>query len=116
MIGGYTRGQGGRSEFGALIVGYNVEGKLRYASKVGTGFSNAHIRQLIEAGDLIRQAQSPFAHLPESDGTSWSYGLTATERKTAVWLKPVLVCRVRFTEWTRDGHLRHPAFDGFRDE
>lgn len=38
------------------------------------------------------------------------YGLTATERKTAVWLKPGLVCRVRFTERTRDGHLRHPAF------
>jgi ATP dependent DNA ligase-like protein len=45
-------------------------------------------------------------------GNSWSYGLTTGEHKTAVWLKPVLVCQVRFTEWTMDGHLRHPAFQG----
>jgi bifunctional non-homologous end joining protein LigD len=60
----------------------------------------------------IQQPQCPFEAIPASAGTSWSYGLT--ERKTAVWLKPILVCEVRFTEWTREGHLRHPFFEGFR--
>jgi bifunctional non-homologous end joining protein LigD len=115
VIGGYTRGSSGQA-FGALIVGYYESGKLRYASKVGTGFSAALVRQIIEAGDLIRQDASPFAHIPRSDGSSWSYGLTATERRSAVWLEPMLVCRVRFTEWTRDGHLRHPVLEGLRSD
>jgi bifunctional non-homologous end joining protein LigD len=116
VIGGYTRGRGGRSEFGALIVGYYEQGQLRYASKVGTGFSNRQIREFVAGTEPLRQGQSPFDSIPESDGTSGSYGLTATERKTAVWLKPVLVCRVRFTEWTLEGHLRHPAFEGMRPD
>ncbi len=97
---------------GPLTLGYYEQGKLRYASKAGTGFSNALIRQLIEAGELLRQPQSPFVHLLHSDGSSWAVGLTAAERRTAVWLKPVLACCVRFTEWTRDGHMRHPCFEG----
>jgi len=114
VIGGYTRGSGGRTQLGALIVGYYEGGRLRYASKVGTGFSRALIRQIVEAGELIRQDDSPFAHIPDSDGGSWSCGLTATERKTAAWLQPVLVCRDRLTEWTQDCHLRHPTFTGMR--
>jgi bifunctional non-homologous end joining protein LigD len=116
VIGGYTRDQGSRSSFGALIVGYYDQGKLRYASKVGTGFSHLQIRQIIEKSKPFQQPNCPFDHITESGGTSWSYGLTATERKTAVWLKPVLLCRVRFTEWTSDGHLRHPSFEGLRDD
>lgn len=114
VIGGYTRGSGGRTAFGALIVGYHEAGKLRYAAKVGTGFSVAQIRQIIEATKALVQAAPPFEHVPIGKGTSWSYGLTAAEVKTSIWLKPVLVCRVRFTEWTRDGHLRHPTFEGIR--
>lgn len=110
VIGGYTRGKGDRAPFGALIVGYYDQGKLCYASKVGTGFTNRQIEQFVRETEQIRQSQSPFGRIPESRGTSWSYGLTAAERQAAVWLKPVLVCRVRFTEWTRDGHLRHPIF------
>jgi bifunctional non-homologous end joining protein LigD len=116
VIGGYTRGKGNRSDFGALIVGYYQGAKLVYASKVGTGFSNAVIRQFIEQTKPLRQPQSPFDAMPESRRSRWGYGLTADERKTAAWLKPVLVCQVRFTEWTNDGHLRHPAFLGFRDD
>jgi bifunctional non-homologous end joining protein LigD len=116
VIGGYTLGHGGRTGFGALIVGYYRDDKLFYASKVGSGFSNLQIRQLVERAASLRQALSPFERIPESDGSSWAYGLTAAERRTAVWLKPTLVCRVRFTEWTRDGHLRHPIFEGMRDD
>ena len=116
VIGGYTRGQGGRADFGALIVGYYEGGKLRYASKVGTGFSNVQIREIQEAAEPLRQLHSPFDSIPESGGTAWSYGLTAAERKATVWVRPELVCRVRFTEWTAGGHLRHPAFEGLRDD
>jgi bifunctional non-homologous end joining protein LigD len=113
VVGGYTRG-GGYSRFGALIVGYFDQGKLRYASKVGTAFTDRETREFLEGVAAIQQPECPFAAIPASAGTSWSYGLTATERKTAVWLKPILVCEVRFTEWTRDGHLRHPIFEGWR--
>ena len=116
VIGGYTRGQGSRSAFGALIVGYYDQGKLRYASKVGTGFSNLQIRQITEKCKPLQRADCPLDQIPDSRGTRWGYGLTAAERKTAVWLNPVLVCRVRFTEWTGDGHLRHPAFEGLRED
>jgi bifunctional non-homologous end joining protein LigD len=77
---------------------------------VGTGFSNRQIREFLDRAKPLVQSRSPFEFVPESSGSSWSYGLTAAERKTAVWLKPLLVCQVRFTEWTMDGHLRHPAF------
>jgi bifunctional non-homologous end joining protein LigD len=116
VIGGYTRGRGGRADFGALIVGCFDQGKLRYASKVGTGFSDRQIRKIVQLGESVRQAECPFVHIPQSQGSSWSHGLTAAERRTAVWLRPVLVCRVRFTEWTRDGHLRHAIFIGLRED
>jgi bifunctional non-homologous end joining protein LigD len=68
VIGGYTRGRGGRSEFGALIVGYYEQGQLRYASKVGTGFSNRQIREFVAGTEPLRQAQCPFVHLPRKRG------------------------------------------------
>ena len=116
VIGGYTRGQGNRSAFGALIVGYYESGRLRYASKVGTGFSNVQIREFLRLSQPLIQSRPPFEHIPLGQGTSWSYGLTAAELRSSVWLKPVLVCRVRFTEWTMGGHLRHPCFEGLRHQ
>jgi bifunctional non-homologous end joining protein LigD len=114
VVGGYTRGSGNRSEFGALVVGqYDDQSRLRYASKVGTGFTDRQIREFLAAVAQIRQSECPFESIPEGGGSSWSYGLTAEERRTAVWLKPLLVCRVRFTEWTDDGHLRAPSFEGW---
>lgn len=98
------------------MVRYYDQNRLRYASKVGTGFSDRQTREIIRRGDSLRQAECPFVQIPESRGSSWSHGLTAAERKMAVWLRPVLVCRVRFTEWTRDGHLRHPIFIGLRED
>jgi bifunctional non-homologous end joining protein LigD len=70
VIGGYTRGRGDRSEFGALIVGYYEQGQLRYASKVGTGFSSRQIREFVAGTEPLRQAQSPFDSIPESEGSS----------------------------------------------
>lgn len=115
VIGGYTRGRGG-APFGALIVGFYDGGRLRYAAKVGSGFNHALVRDLVVGTGPIRQAHSPFDFIPQSDSSSWSYGLTALERKMAVWLQPVLVCRVRFMEWTNNGHVRHPCFEGIRTD
>jgi bifunctional non-homologous end joining protein LigD len=113
VVGGYTLG-GGYSRFGALIVGYFDQGKLRYASKVGAAFTERETREFLDGVATIQQPDCPFEAIPASAGTSWSYGLTTAESRTAVWLKPILVCEVRFTEWTREGRLRHPIFEGFR--
>jgi len=103
VIGGYTEPQGSRTELGALLVGYNEDGELRYAGKVGTGFDRATLARL---GGLLRKLEidaPPFATIhPVPRGSHW--------------VKPELVAQVAFTEWTRDGRLRHPRFLGLRDD
>ncbi|MCE0723198.1 MULTISPECIES: DNA ligase D [Legionella] len=102
VIGGYTPPKGGRAHFGSLFLGiYNKEGKLDYAGNVGTGFSS---KSLNEINQLLLQNKgqtNPFTSKPP--GFSQAH-----------WLEPVLVCEVEFTEWTEDGHLRHPSFKGMR--
>jgi bifunctional non-homologous end joining protein LigD len=103
VIGGFTAPKGSRTEFGALLVGYYEDGRLRYAGKVGTGFDR---RTLAELGARLReleQDQSPFEPFkPVPPGTRW--------------VKPELVAQVGFAEWTRDGRLRHPRYIGLRDD
>jgi bifunctional non-homologous end joining protein LigD len=110
VIGGYTKPEGSRVGFGALHVGYYTAsgktggGKLVYAGRVGTGFSNAALRELTRKLQQLRQPASPF-----SDFTS-----TNADARDATWVRPKLVGEVRFTEWTNDGRLRHPSFEGLR--
>jgi bifunctional non-homologous end joining protein LigD len=111
VIGGFTRGHQSRSGFGALVVGYFEHGKLRYAGKVGSGFSQLQIRELVELAHPLAIPSCPFAFIPESDGDSWSVGLTSYEMRTATWLRPQLLCQIRFTALTSSGHLRHPRFE-----
>ena len=103
VIGGFTAPKGSRTEFGALLVGYNEDGALRYAGKVGTGFDRETLRSL---GAKLRERErdeSPFAPFkPVPPGTRW--------------VRPELVAQVGFAEWTRDGRLRHPRFIGLRDD
>ena len=103
VIGGFTEGQGRRSGFGALLLGVYEEGKLRYAGKVGTGFNEAMLADLRRRLDKLRVDDAPFANPPRG-----------AEGRRAKWVEPVLVAEVSFTEWTRDGTLRHPAFEGLR--
>jgi len=103
VVGGWTDPEGERKGLGALLVGYHEDGALRYAGKVGTGYTDRVLERLISRlGDLERDA-SPFAgdDLPE-DGVHWT--------------EPELVCEVGFTEWTEDGKLRHPRFLGLRKD
>jgi DNA ligase D-like protein (predicted ligase) len=103
VIGGFTAPKGSRTEFGALLVGYNESGALRYAGKVGTGFDQATLRELGARMRELEQDKSPFEPFkPIPPSTRW--------------LRPELVAQVAFSEWTRDGRLRHPRYLGLRDD
>lgn len=111
VIGGFTQPKGSRSHFGAIMVGYYEQEKLLFAGKVGTGFQEKILRSLYQQFKKLMQPECPFTNLPEP-----GQGMTAGQMKTCTWLKPELVCQVRFAEWTRDGHLRQPAFQGLRED
>ncbi|KAA9149335.1 ATP-dependent DNA ligase [Amycolatopsis acidicola] len=102
VVGGYTAPGGSRSGFGALLVGYYEQGKLRYAGKVGTGYTEAVLRELSGTLGELGRGRSPFADRVAERGPSW--------------VEPRLVVQVRFSEWTTDGRLRHPRFVGLRDD
>jgi bifunctional non-homologous end joining protein LigD len=116
IIGGYTPPGGTRSHFGAVLVGYYERGKLMFASKVGTGFNQKLLKSLYEKFQKLRQPKCPFANLPEPKNSRWGRALTVAEMRRCTWVKPELVCEVRFAEWTRDCHLRQPAFLGLRED
>jgi bifunctional non-homologous end joining protein LigD len=117
VIGGYTPPRRTRSHFGAVLVGYYERGKLLFASKVGTGFNQKLLKSLFDRFQKLRQPDCPFANLPEKKSSSrFGRPVTAAEMRRCAWIKPVLVCQVRFAEWTRDGHLRQPAFMGIRED
>jgi bifunctional non-homologous end joining protein LigD len=106
VIGGWMPGRGKRKEgIGALLVGVNDEqGALRYAGRVGTGFSGEELEHL--AGLLLglELGSSPFAE-----------GETRPPRG-AVFCEPALVAEIEFSEWTKSGSLRHPSYKGLRDD
>jgi bifunctional non-homologous end joining protein LigD len=103
VIGGWTDPQGARGLFGALHLGVYEDGRLVYVAKVGTGFDEATLRRVWERLQPLARPTSPFA-----TGTP-------TGRRHH-WVEPSLVCEVRFTEWTDEGGVRHPAFLGLRDD
>jgi bifunctional non-homologous end joining protein LigD len=116
VIGGYTDPEGSRQSFGSLIVGYYAGRKLMAAGKVGTGFDQALLRSLHTRFKKIASGICPFANLPASERGKWGQGITASEMKRCHWLKPKLICQVKFSEWTRDGRLRQPVFLGLRPD
>jgi bifunctional non-homologous end joining protein LigD len=103
LFGGYTDPRGGRSGFGALLLGYYRGGKFVYAGKVGTGFDQDLLRRLGEKLARLETPVSPFAE----DGLP---------RRGVHWVKPKLIAQIGFTEWTAGGKLRHPRFLGLRDD
>jgi bifunctional non-homologous end joining protein LigD len=106
VIIGWSDPQGGRAGFGSLLLGYHDDQKrLVYAGRVGTGFDDRMLR------DMHKQMQSLAIDKPPTD-----IDPPARERRQAHWIKPQLVGEVRFTGWTRDGVLRHPAFIALRSD
>ena len=103
VIGGYTDPAGARTDFGALLVGYYEDGQLKYAGKVGTGYTAATLRDLGSRLRKLETSESPFVDArPIPRGTHW--------------IRPELVAQIGFAEWTNDGRLRQPRFLGLRDD
>ena len=108
VVAGYTRGSGRRAgTFGALVLGAHDDGGLRYVGNVGTGFDDAEIRRLLERLRPLHRDASPFAEPPK---------MPRVRRGDVQWVEPRLVVQVRYGEWTHEGHLRHPAYQGLRDD
>jgi bifunctional non-homologous end joining protein LigD len=101
VIGGYTAPRGSRTDLGALLVGHFEGDRLRYAGKVGTGFTRATLADLASRLAPLEREASPFE--PEK-------GIP----RQATWVEPELVAQIAFMEWTGDGRLRHPSFVGLR--
>jgi ATP-dependent DNA ligase len=112
VIGGYTVGG---TSFDALVFGYYEGKKLMFAARTRNGFTPASRREIQRRFKGLEIAECPFANLPESRSGRWGQGLTAEKMKECRWLKPVLVGRFEFTEWTPDGHLRHAKFVALRE-
>jgi bifunctional non-homologous end joining protein LigD len=103
VIGGYTEPRGSREDFGALLVGYYEQGSLRYAGKVGTGFTEATLHDLGVRLRKLRTAEPAFVDArPVPPGTHWA--------------RPELVAQIGFAEWTSDARLRQARFLGLRDD
>lgn len=105
VIGGFTISEAVHRGIGALLVGYFDDGRLVYAGRVGTGFSNQMLLDMRRRLDAIQQDENPFVAVPSK------------ERGSSVrWVQPQLVAQVEFTGWTADGVLRHPSFQGLRED
>jgi bifunctional non-homologous end joining protein LigD len=107
VVGGWTEPQGGRRDFGALVVGYyeddGADRHLRCAGRVGSGFSDADLGRIKEKLDVLASDETHFTDVPE-------------DVKDAHWVRPELVAEVKFQEWTREGRLRQPVFLGLRGD
>ena len=78
--------------------------------------SNQKRRCVFSELEKIRAEQCPFFNLPATGRSHWDQGLTAAEMKRCHWVKPVIVCQIKFTEWTRDDRLRQAVFLGIRED
>lgn len=102
VVGGYTDPAGTRVGFGALLLGYYADGRLHYAGKVGTGFDTATLNSLLARLRPLATPASPFAD--------------TVKEPHVHWVRPELVAQIGFAEWTPDGRLRHPRFQGLRTD
>jgi bifunctional non-homologous end joining protein LigD len=105
VIAGYTPSKKDFPGYGSLILGVYEKGKLIYSGRVGTGFSIKQRLELQKKLDKISQATMPFSTKPKDPGL-----------RDAHWTKPQFVGEVEFAEWTADGSIRHPSFQGLRED
>lgn len=105
VVAGYVPSSVSNKAIGSLILGYFEDGKLAYAGRVGTGFSNKTAAALFSRLDPMSIPKSPF-----------SRKLTAEEARQARFVRPELIAEVEFRSWTADGVIRHASFHGLRDD
>ncbi len=103
VIGGFTRPKGSRQGFGALVLGVYQDDELVYIGHTGGGFDGRGLTDLQAKFKPLHQAKCPFSTQPKTN-------------TPAQWLKPSLVCEVKFQDWTEDGHMRQPIFLGLRED
>jgi len=102
VIGGFTDPRGGRSGIGALLCGYYEGSELKYSGKVGSGYTEAILKELREKLDKIEIKSSPFSQTPKEPGVHW--------------VSPKLVAQIKFSEFTETGSMRHPVYLGLRKD
>jgi len=102
LIAGFTKPAGARNYFGSLILAIKDGSSFKYAGNAGTGFDEQKLRSLHELLLPYQQAEPPFDE--------------KIRFKDVTWVKPVFVCEVKFTEWTKDEKLRHPVFLRLRED
>jgi bifunctional non-homologous end joining protein LigD len=103
VIAGFTEPGGTRNYFGALVLGVWKNNKLIYIGHTGSGFNTQGLEHMSKLLKPLIQKKSPFDEIVKTN-------------MPVTWVKPVLVCEIKYTEWTRDGHLRHPIFLRLRDD
>ncbi len=116
VIGGFTDPEGSREHFGALMLGFYKGKKLQFCGKVGTGFDAKLLDIIYSRLEGIARENCPFANLPEQRSGRFGAGVTAAEMKRCHWVKPQMVCQIKFAEWTGDEKLRQPVFLGLRED
>jgi bifunctional non-homologous end joining protein LigD len=114
VIGGFTRNDDSPKAFSALLVGVFEGGTLRYTGKIGTGFSDKLQKEMMARFKPLITGKPPFA--TEPDVNKPSRFRPNPPHASATWLKPQLVCEVSFSEMTDDGVMRHPSFEGMRED
>jgi bifunctional non-homologous end joining protein LigD len=108
VVVGYTKGTGRRaSSFGSLVLGYYRGDVLVYAGNVGTGFNTKEIDKLLDKLRPLRRDSSPFREVPK---------MPKVRKGDVIWVEPKLVVEVVFAEWTHDGRLRAPSYEGIRED
>ena len=105
VIGGFTRPQGARTGFGALLLGVNENDTLRYVGRVGTGFDETRLAEMHQSLKVIELKTSPFFNPPKRAG-----------QRPVHWVKPTMVAEVSFAGWTGTGSVRHAVFRGLRGD
>ena len=106
VIVGYVPSTKGMPGFGSLVIAVYDKGKYVYAGRVGTGFSLKQRLELQKQLDKISRATSPLATIPRGEPAL----------KQAQWTEPRMIAEITFTEWTSDGSIRHPSFQGLRED
>ncbi len=108
VIAGYTKGKGRREKrLGSLVLAVNRAGDLHYVGNCGTGFTEDEIDRLMEKLRPLERPSPPLPAVPK---------MPRVRKGDVTWVEPRLVCEVEFVEWTHDGHLRAPSYQGLRED